>query len=42
MHHDLREYHDDKMKRVQRKLDNLRKSALGQDFFFEICLIIVR
>jgi len=37
MHQDLSEYHAEKMKRVERKLDNLRKSALGyylSSFFF--------
>ncbi len=29
MHQDLSEYHVEKMKRVERKLDNLRKIELG-------------
>jgi hypothetical protein len=29
MHQDLSEFHLEKMKRVQRKLENLRKTSLG-------------
>ena len=43
VHQDLSEYHHDKMKRVQRKLDNLRKTMLGKDLFLfdliKICFL---